>query len=81
MLLAASLLQSCQQNATYTVSETGVVVPLKEGQVRLQVLSPSIIRVSATPSETFSTEESLSVIPLTDFKDWKVEEAGDDLVI
>ncbi len=81
VLLAGLLLSSCQQKATYTVSEEGVVIPLKEGQVRLQVLSPSIIRVSATPSETFSTEESLSVIPLTDFKDWKVEEVNNQIVV
>lgn len=81
LLLAVLLLSSCQQKPTYTVSEEGVVIPLKEGQVRLQVLSPSIIRVSATPSETFSTEESLSVIPQPDFKDWKVEEANGQVVV
>lgn len=81
VLLAVLLLASCQQKPTYTFSEEGVVIPLKEGQVRIQVLSPAIIRVSATPSETFSTEESLSVIPLTVFKDWKVEEANGQVVV
>ena len=67
MLLGLSmpaLLGSCAK--AYSKDAKGVVVnvdPAKAGgasKVRLQVLGPKIIRVSATPSASFAEDASLS---------------------
>ncbi len=64
---------SCSKN--YEKNDNGIVVTTENSQkVRLQVVSPEIIRVTATVENKFSTKESLIVLPQEKFSDWSVEE-------
>lgn len=61
------VLGSCSKQETYEKLDNGVVVRLKEGgarQVRLEVVTEKIVRVTATPADTFSTAESLMRVPV-----------------
>ena len=63
----------------------GIVLKLQNNpvqKVRLKVISPEIIRVSASASRTFTDAPSLSVIQTkTGFSDWTLDESGDTLVL
>ena len=62
-------LSACNRNT--------VVVPCDNGAVRLQVISPEMIRVSVSPDGKFHDRKSLVVLPQPGCKDFKVsEEAG-----
>ncbi|HEV8511671.1 MAG TPA: TIM-barrel domain-containing protein [Cyclobacteriaceae bacterium] len=75
---------SCARPAYEKLSD-GVLVRLKgEGtrQVKLQVVADNIIRVVASPSDTFSRDKSLAV--LNDLKiasNWKAEKSGDNVTL
>ncbi len=72
---------SCQRG--YKVHSYTVTVPCKDRQIRLQVISPEIIRVSTTPGERFSGRKSLSVVPqegCTDFSAGRDGETGEIFV-
>ena len=71
------MLQGCQNG--YKVKGNEVVVPVENGQVRLQVLGDKIVRVSATPEDKFSDRKSLSVVPQSDYSDFSVEEQEDGI--
>jgi alpha-D-xyloside xylohydrolase len=66
--------------------DNGVVVPVtgpgSTKFVRLEVVSDDIIRVTATPSDTFSTERSLMVLPgLLKHSEWTLAENDSAVVI
>ena len=61
-LLAAMLSQGA---AGYTPVKDGVVVRTANGDVRLKVINDKIIRVSATPNDSFPDDASLVVLPVT----------------
>ena len=63
------ILSACNRNT--------VVVPCDNGAVRLQVISPEMVRVSISPDGKFHDRKSLVVLPQPGCKDFKVsEEAG-----
>ncbi len=72
---------SCSQ-PRYKKSASGVVVSLDQqtksdaATVKLEVISDEIIRVSATPENTFPNRESLIVIPQENKTAFTVEEKG-----
>ncbi len=87
MLLGAAMpafISSC--NSAYAKDDAGVTVnvdPARAGgaqKVRLQVLGPKIIRVSATPTESFSADTSLIVIPQQAYKDFDVKQENDSTI-
>ena len=80
-IAALSLLFYCRKTATYTLLPDGIVVVYNtqgKGEfgtktVRLQAINNQVIRVSASPVDSFSDRESLSVLPQPTFTDWTVE--------
>jgi len=63
VLLMALLLSQNADAVRYARLSDGVVVYSSKENVRLKVYSDKIIRVSATPDETFSETGSLVVLP------------------
>ncbi len=74
MLLSAALAQGAGA-ALYNPVEGGIVVSTANGDVRLKVISDKIIRVSATPDDTFPEDASLVVIPVSKTPKYTVTEA------
>ena len=71
ILIAWALLtlSACNRNT--------VVVPCDNGAVRLQVISPEIVRVSVSPDGKFHDRKSLVVLPQQGCKDFRLsKEAG-----
>lgn len=57
------------------IEEDGVILKTDEGNLKLQVIDPSIIRIIYSNKNSFSDPESLMVKPQkTETKDWSVEE-------
>ena len=80
------LISGCSENRPYEKLENGIVITLPESQpgakkVRLEVITDDIIRVSATPADTFSTAESLMRVPVDASTEWSVQEADDRITI
>ncbi|MBR3485275.1 MAG: DUF4968 domain-containing protein, partial [Bacteroidales bacterium] len=69
-LLLPLLLMSCQR--PFTVKDNQVLVPCKEMTIRLQVVAPDIIRVSAVPGDRFNDRASLAVVPQGSCRDFEV---------
>ena len=61
VLLLPLLLVSCQK--AYTVKGNLVLIPCQDRTVRLQVISPEIVRVSVSPDGKFNDRQSLVVVP------------------
>lgn len=86
LCLSAFLLTLLSCGSSWEKTSDGVIVRLnaKDSEaakwVRLQVVAPEIVRVTATP-KAFSTEESLVVQKLPHVADWTVHEEGDLLVL
>ncbi|GAB4234424.1 MAG: glycoside hydrolase family 31 protein [Acidobacteriota bacterium] len=88
ILLAPALQLACQAPA-YERSDSGIVVALETGKpgdarlLRLQVMAPDLIRVTATADEAFSDRPSLildeAAQPAT--TGWEVAEAGDEVIL
>ncbi|MBQ5517115.1 MAG: DUF4968 domain-containing protein, partial [Bacteroidales bacterium] len=74
LLLLPLLLMSCQR--AFIVKDNQVLVPCKEMTIRLQVVAPDIIRVSAVPGDRFNDRTSLAVVPQGGCRDFEVTEAG-----
>ena len=74
LLLLPLLLASCQR--AYTVKGDQVLIPCADQTVRLQVVAPDIVRVSAVPDGKFSDRKSLAVVPQAGCREFKVTEAG-----
>ena len=78
------LLGSCAK--AYSKDTRGVTVeldPAKSGgasKVRLQVLGPKIIRVSATPDGNFADDASLVVVPQEAYSDYTVKQETDSTI-
>lgn len=76
---------SCNMQKPNQKNANNVVVPIRNGQakvVRLQILSDKIIRVTATPSDTFSQKESLAVIKqASPFTNWEIEEGEKQTIV
>lgn len=79
MMLTAAILASCGSHG-YKSDKDGIVINVDPNgengvrKVRLQVLSDKIIRVSATPDNSFSNDTSLVVVDQKVKPDFKVEE-------
>lgn len=86
LCLAAFLLTFLSCSSSWQKTSDGVILHLnaKDNEatkgVRLQIISPEIIRVTATP-DVFSNEESLVVQKLPQPTDWTVSEEGNLLVL
>ena len=73
-LLLPLLLVSCGKD--YSVKGNQVRIPCKDRTVRLQVVAPDIVRVSAVPGRTFNDRQSLAVVPQAGCRDFSVSEIG-----
>ena len=62
LLFSMAAIVGCSSNS-YEKIENGIIVKLDSSQIRLQVISADIIRVSATVEKTFPGDTSLMVIP------------------
>src|SRR4051794_29206073 len=80
-LVSIILVASCTKPARYHVTEYDVTIHLKDQVVRLQPVSEKIIRVSATPGDTLTDPQSLSVTGNAHFKDFQVKEDNDQLLV
>ncbi|MDF9831070.1 TIM-barrel domain-containing protein [Parabacteroides sp. PF5-6] len=84
--LLLPILLSCQ--STWEKNERGVIIHLSPDdeqlarKVRLEVLNDQVIRVSATPASTFSTDTSMVVDPVgSPATSWQVTEEEGQLVL
>ena len=75
ILIAWALLtlSACSQNT--------VVVPCDNGAVRLQVISPEMIRVSVSPDGKFHDRKSLVVLPQPGCKDFRLSKEEGKVVL
>ena len=72
LLLSAVLLSACSD---YRVRQNTVLFPCDNGTVRLQVVSPEIVRVSVSPDGKFRDRESLAILPQEGCTDFEVSYA------
>ncbi len=84
-IIFLSTLLSCSHKPSYNKTDDGVIVHLKgeqAKQIKLEVISESIIHIQATPTDSFSTEKSLVVLPESKQPtSWKLIEHENDLVV
>ena len=73
LLAALCLCACCPKNQ--------VLVKTEAGTLRLQVVSPEIVRVSASPDGKFQDRQSLAVLPQAGCKDFKVQKLSDKVVL
>src|SRR5882757_755002 len=89
IIIALGLLDACGQDPRHTEhfvkSGAGVEIALREGgakKVRLQILAPQIIRVTAFPSESAQLQPSLMAVGHADGSvPFTVAEANDTVVV
>ncbi len=74
LLLLPFLLAACGRD--YAVKGSRVTVPCDALTVRLEVVSPDIIRVSAVPDGSFTDRKSLAVVPQPGCRDFRVKASG-----
>ena len=74
LFLLPLLLFSCQR--AYIVKDDQVLIPCTDRSIRLQVVAPDIVRVSAVPGKKFKDRRSLAVVPQAGCCDFDVTEAG-----
>ena len=79
LLLITLAALSCSRG--YKIKGDQVTVECEDAVVRLQVISPEIIRVSATPDGKFSTRQSLVIVKQDPFHGFKVEKTGNDVLV
>ena len=81
ILLLMVLIVGCQ-NQKFEKLKDGIVVSSEGKKVRLQVLTKDIIKVSATPLDTFSTEKSMMALDtLPAYTDWNAEEQNGTVIL
>jgi alpha-D-xyloside xylohydrolase len=83
ILFLCLLVASCD-NPPYEKLDDGVLLRIKGDQakqVKLQVISDKIIRVVASPTDTFSKEKSLVVLPQAEKAEWKISEGEDKVIL
>ncbi|MBQ8581734.1 MAG: DUF5110 domain-containing protein [Alistipes sp.] len=79
LLLLMLALVACSTDVRQT--DRGVVVKTDEGvRVRVEVVTPTIARVTATCDNRFSERESLAVLPQPSFSDFRVETSDEGQV-
>ena len=74
LLFLPLLLVSC--NRDYSRKGGLVSIPCGESVIRLQVISPSIVRVTSVPDGRFSDRKSLAVVGQPGYTDYDVTAAG-----
>ena len=74
LLLLPFLLAACGRD--YAVKGSRVTVSCDALTVRLEVVSPDIIRVSAVPDGSFTDRKSLAVVPQAGCRDFRVKASG-----
>ena len=74
LLPLAALLALAACDRDYTRKGDTVTVKAEEGLVRLQVISPGIVRVSSTPDAEFPERQSLMIVPQKGCTDFSVSE-------
>ena len=79
LLLLPFLLVSCGQG--YSQKGNQVTIPCIGSTVRLQVVSPEIIRVSTSPDGKFNDRSSLAVVRQDPFTDFQVKRIDDELFL
>jgi alpha-D-xyloside xylohydrolase len=84
-LCCLGILSACTSSQVDKTHD-GIIIHLQSSgrhsakQLRLQVINDDIIRVSASPTDTFSTKSSLIVDPVPSLeKEWYYSEAGDNI--
>jgi alpha-D-xyloside xylohydrolase len=79
------ILLGCAQPKGFKTVEDGITIKLSNSPaktLRLQVVTDNIIRVTASPADTFSTRKSLMVLPgLQSKASWHAEEQADKVVL
>ena len=68
-------------NRGYKVKGDRIYVACENDGICLQVFTPEIIRVIATPDGNFSSRKSLVVVPQEKFRGFKVEKKGSDVCV
>jgi alpha-D-xyloside xylohydrolase len=86
ILVWTMLLGACSSDRKFRKLSDGVVVTLNNEtgvkNVRLQVINDDIIHVMASPVDSFSTNESLILVPgIKGSADWQLKESKDDLTL
>ncbi|MBP5486515.1 MAG: glycoside hydrolase family 31 protein [Bacteroidales bacterium] len=79
LIISVLLLISCHRD--YSVRDGKLTVVCENAVVRLQAVSPAIIRVSAVPDGSFTDRKSLSVVPQPEFRDFNVVREGDNVCL
>ena len=79
LLLLSAVFAQGAVAAGYKSVENGIVVNTPNGNVRLKVINDKIIRVSATPDDTFPKDASLVVLPVNGTPKYTVSETGGDV--
>ena len=79
LLSVAFMAVSC--NRGYNVKGNQVTVSCEDAVIRLGVVSPEIIRVSASPDGKFSTRQSLIIVPQELFRGFKVEKVDNVVLV
>jgi alpha-D-xyloside xylohydrolase len=80
------LVGSCQNKSSFKKINDGVIVYPTQSQgnakqVRLQVIDENIVRVTASALDSFSTEKSLTVIPVSGKTNFNLTEQEDRAVL
>lgn len=86
-LLLCFFLLSCAQRS-YEQIDGGIIVSMRQEnatdvkQIKLQVVTDKVVRISATPQKTFSTEKSLIIVPQVGKQtSFSVQETGNLLIL
>lgn len=79
-VLSALLVSACSEGDV-RVKGNSVTVCRNGNTIRLQVISPDIIRVSAVPGESVTDRKSLVVVPQRGVTDFNVTMNGDSLIV
>ena len=79
-ILSALFVSACSESDV-RVKGNSVTVCRNGNTIRLQVISPDIIRVSAAPGESITDRKSLVVVPQRGVTDFDVALNGDSLIV
>ena len=79
-VLSALLVSACSEDDV-RVKGNSVTVCRNGNTIRLQVISPDIIRVSSAPGESITDRKSLVVVPQRGVTDFDVALNGDSLIV
>lgn len=85
-ILLILVLISCSRRGSYEKLSDGVTVTFSKDdelkKIRLQVISDKIIRVTATPTDSFAIAESLMIVSgLKSSANWTLDEAEDEIIL